>query len=79
MGDNVEYVRALGGIQNLHEVVIKGFYARAWPGYLERMMGVAVKAMGPNHSGNFNLLEGALEGIQQQFAQFQKEAGDIVS
>jgi hypothetical protein len=44
LGDNPDVVRALGTIQGLEELVIKGYYAENWPVYLETRMGVRVKA-----------------------------------
>ncbi|OAL44870.1 hypothetical protein IQ07DRAFT_592123 [Pyrenochaeta sp. DS3sAY3a] len=44
LGDNQEIVRALGEIQGLDELVIKGYYAESWPAYLEKRMGAPVKA-----------------------------------
>lgn len=34
-GNNVYFVRALGKIQGLEELVIEGYYAKYWPAYLE--------------------------------------------
>jgi hypothetical protein len=45
LGDNQDIVRALGTIQGLDKLVIKGYYAETWPAYLEKRMGVRVKAL----------------------------------
>jgi len=45
LGDNLEFVRALGKIQTLEKLVISGFYAKKWPAYLEERMGVRVRAI----------------------------------
>lgn len=44
LGDNQDFVRALGEIQGLDELVIKGYYAESWPAYLEKRMGAPVEA-----------------------------------
>ena len=45
LGDNLLFVRALGKIQGLEELVIEGYYAKNWPSYLEERMGVRVQAI----------------------------------
>jgi hypothetical protein len=45
LGDNLDFVRALGKIQGLKELVIEGEYAKNWPIYLEKRMSVRVKAI----------------------------------
>jgi hypothetical protein len=45
LGDNPDFVRALGKIRGLDELVIKGYYAEHWPKYLEKRMGVRVRAL----------------------------------
>ncbi|KAN0086459.1 hypothetical protein V8E54_000147 [Elaphomyces granulatus] len=45
LGDNLLFVRALGKIQGLEELVIEGYYAKNWPSYLEERMDVRVQAI----------------------------------
>jgi hypothetical protein len=45
LGDNLLFVRTLGEIQGLEELVIEGYYAKNWPSYLEERMGVRVQAI----------------------------------
>jgi hypothetical protein len=45
LGDNLLFVRALGKIQGLEELVIEGYYAKNWLSYLEERMGVRVQAI----------------------------------
>jgi hypothetical protein len=45
LGDNLDFVRALGKIQGLEKLVIKGHYAKHWPAYLERTMSVRVRSI----------------------------------
>jgi hypothetical protein len=45
LGDNLDFVRTLGKIQGLEKLVIEGFYAKNWPGFLERKMAVRVRAI----------------------------------
>jgi hypothetical protein len=49
LGDNVNFVRALGKIQGLKTLAIKGYYAKHWPTYLEERMGVRVQARRGNY------------------------------
>jgi hypothetical protein len=44
LGDNLDFVRALGNIQGLEKLVIEGYYARNWPAYLDGRMGIRVEA-----------------------------------
>ena len=44
LGDSLQFVRALGQIQGLEKLVIKGYYAKLWPAYLKEKMGVEVQA-----------------------------------
>ncbi|KAH7073386.1 hypothetical protein FB567DRAFT_198865 [Paraphoma chrysanthemicola] len=43
LGDNLDFVRTLAQIQGLDELVIQGYYAKPWPAYLEKAMGVKVQ------------------------------------
>ncbi|KAF4637558.1 hypothetical protein G7Y89_g540 [Cudoniella acicularis] len=45
LGDNLDFVRALGMIQGLEKLIIKGYYAKNWPIYLEERMGTPVRAI----------------------------------
>lgn len=45
LGDNLDFVRALGKIQTLEKLVIKGYYAKNWPAYLDENMGAQVQAI----------------------------------
>lgn len=45
LGDNLDFVRALGKIKGLKELVIKGYYAKNWPAYLSEKMDVQVQAI----------------------------------
>jgi hypothetical protein len=40
LGDNLNFVCALGKIQGLEKLVIEWYYAKNWPAYLEERMGV---------------------------------------
>jgi hypothetical protein len=44
-GNNVYFVRALGKIQGLEELVVEGYYAKEWPAYLEERIGVRVQVI----------------------------------
>ncbi|KAH7078855.1 hypothetical protein BKA63DRAFT_507254 [Paraphoma chrysanthemicola] len=43
LGDNLDFVRTLAQIQALEELVIQGYYAKPWPTFLEKAMGVKVQ------------------------------------
>jgi len=45
LGDQLDFVRALGKIQGLETLVIDGYYAKNWPAYLEERMGVRVQTI----------------------------------
>lgn len=45
LGDNLDFVRALGKIQKLEKLVIEGYYAKNWPAYLEEKMDVRLQAI----------------------------------
>ncbi|KAL1640178.1 hypothetical protein SLS58_007129 [Diplodia intermedia] len=45
LGDSVDFLRALGKIKGVKELVIEGYYAKHWPAYLEEKMGVRVRAI----------------------------------
>ncbi|KAF2493713.1 hypothetical protein BU16DRAFT_52692 [Lophium mytilinum] len=46
LGDSLDFLRALGNVQGLKKLVIKGCYAKNWPVYLkERMGGQVVQAI----------------------------------
>jgi len=44
LGDNLEFVRALSKIRGLEKLEMSGYYAKAWPAFLEESMGVRVIA-----------------------------------
>jgi hypothetical protein len=45
LGDNLDFVCALGKIQRLEKLVIEGHYAKNWLAYLEERIGVQVRAI----------------------------------
>jgi hypothetical protein len=45
LGDNLDFVHALGKIRGLEKLVISGYYAKNWAAYLEERMGVQVRAI----------------------------------
>lgn len=44
MGDDLDFVRALGKIQGLEKLMISGYYAKHWLLYLERI-GIHIRAI----------------------------------
>jgi len=63
LGDKANFVRALGKIQGLEDLSIKGYYAKTWPEYLEKKMGVRVRAI----SGHGYELSEFMEFIDKEF------------
>lgn len=65
LGDNLDFVRALGKIQGLEKLVIRGYYAKNWPAYLNAKMGGRVEAICglPYRNGPF---EGDEECVREQ-------------
>ncbi|KAF2258939.1 hypothetical protein CC78DRAFT_89063 [Lojkania enalia] len=45
MGDDLDFVRALGDLRQLEEIVLEGYYAKRWPAYLEDTTGAHVRAL----------------------------------
>lgn len=60
LGDNLDFVRALGKIQGLEKLVIGGYYAKNWPAYLEERIDVQVQAICGHCSEEGELIEGDL-------------------
>jgi hypothetical protein len=44
LGRNQDLLKALGRIRNLEVLIISGYYAQHWKGYLEKQTGIPVKA-----------------------------------
>jgi hypothetical protein len=44
-GDSLDFVRALGRIEGLERLVIKGYYAKNWQVYLSERLGIQVHAI----------------------------------
>lgn len=92
LGDNLEFVRALGKIQRLEKLVIEGYYAKNWPAYLEERMGVRVRATCGHCREERELRDGNLnnEGLEdkkfireinererQEFRKYQQGTEDL--
>lgn len=94
LGDNVDFVRALGKIQGLEELVLAGWYAKNWPAYLEERMGVRVRATWGYYPKKLQLKEGDLndeelrmenlwiresdEAELQTFREYQQGTEDLI-
>jgi hypothetical protein len=77
LGNNSHFVRALAEIRGLDGLVIKGFYPINWPSYLEREMGIPVKA----HCGrDLNSTDdtGDLEDELDSFEKYQFGTQDLI-
>lgn len=44
LGDNVLFARALASLKQLDKLRIRGIYAKNWPAYFEKEMGIPVEA-----------------------------------
>ncbi|PQE29809.1 hypothetical protein CJF32_00000472 [Rutstroemia sp. NJR-2017a WRK4] len=93
LGDNLHFVRALGKIQGLEKLVIKGYYAKKWPAYLRERMGAQVVAMCAHCPEDIELREGELVGEKlehvksirelykrqiEAFAKYQQGTEDLI-
>jgi hypothetical protein len=72
-GDNLDFVRALGKIQGLETLVIRGFYAKNWPAYLRERTGAQVLAICGDCREEVELREGELVGERLEHAKFIRE------
>ena len=61
LGDNLDFVRALGKIQGLEKLVIKGYYAKNWQAYLSKTMGIQVHAICGDCREEYHPTEGDLD------------------
>ena len=84
LGDNLDFVRALGEIKGLEELVIQGYYAKNWPAYLEKKMGLRVRAICAHCSelpANDKELADRIRkrnvGEMQRFREFQRGTEDL--
>ena len=86
LGDNLDFVRALGKIQGLDNLIIKGCYAKNWPAYLERTMAVQVRAVSIEEQcedmkemalGHESFRE-IVERATREFRNFQEGTEDLI-
>jgi len=73
LGDNLDFVRALGKIRGLEKLVISGYYAKNWPAYLEERMGVRVRAMCGHYREERDLKEGDLNDEELEIEKLRRE------
>ncbi|KIN06928.1 hypothetical protein OIDMADRAFT_46844 [Oidiodendron maius Zn] len=84
LGDSLDFVRALGNIRGLKKLVIKGYYAKRWPAYLEERMGVRVRAICGHCREEPELKEGDLiyeewnKKELQTFMEYQQGTEDLI-
>lgn len=75
LGDNLDFVRALGKIQQLKKLVIEGYYAKNWPAYLDEKMGGRVEAIcGLPPNQGYKEREGDVVNAEQEREAFIREA-----
>ncbi|TAQ88737.1 hypothetical protein B7494_g2908 [Chlorociboria aeruginascens] len=75
LGDNLDFVRALGKIQGLEKLVISGYYAKNWPAYLERI-GMRVRAICGHCHEEAELKEGDLNDEELENKKFIREINE---
>ena len=63
-GRDTRFVRELAKIQGLKEMSIDGFYAKNWPEYLSKKMGVMVKESDDSKSWYLQSLRGYQRGTE---------------
>jgi hypothetical protein len=73
LGDNLDFVRALGKIKGLEKLVIKGYYAKNWPAYLDERMGLRVRAICGHCCEERELREGDLNDEELENEKFIRE------
>jgi hypothetical protein len=92
LGDNLDFVRALGKIQGLEKLVIFRYYAKNWPAYLDERMGVRVRAICGHcleereRKGDFNdeeleeetFIREITEKELQTFREYQQGTEDLI-
>jgi hypothetical protein len=61
LGDSLDFVRALGKIQGLENLVIKGYYAKNWQAYLSKKMIIQVRAICGGCREEYHLTEGDID------------------
>jgi hypothetical protein len=76
LGDNLDFVRALGKIQGLEKLVIEGYYAKNWPAYLDERMGVRVQAICGHCREERELREGDLNDEELEDEKFIREMNE---
>lgn len=76
LGDNLDFVRALGKIRELEKLVIEGYYAKRWPAYLEERMGVRVRAICGHCREEPELKEGDLNDEELKFDKLMHEMNE---
>jgi hypothetical protein len=76
LGDNLDFVRALGKIQGLEKLVIEGYYAKNWPAYLEERMGVQVRAICGHCREERELKEGDLNDEELSVEKLIRETNE---
>ena len=76
LGDSLDFVRALGKIQGLEKLVIKGYYAKNWPVYLEGRIGVRVRAICGHYREERELKEGNLNDEELKIEKLIRETNE---
>lgn len=82
MGDNLEFVRALGKIRGLKKFTIEGYYSNHWPAYLEKEIGIQIVAHRGRTHETQNVDGKTISSVTprelQFFEGYQKQIEDMV-
>jgi hypothetical protein len=85
LGDNLDFVRALGEIQKLEKLVIEGYYAKNWPAYLAEKTGARVQAIRGLPCGRYlddveleHDIREMNEKDQQEFREYQQGTEGLI-
>jgi hypothetical protein len=75
-GDNPGFVCALGKIHGPEKLVMKGYYAKNWPAYLDERMGVRVRAICGHCREGLELRGGDLNDEELENEKFIREMNE---
>jgi hypothetical protein len=76
LGDNLDFMHALGKIQGLEKLVIEGYYTKNWLAYLDERMGVWVQAICGHYREERELREGDLNNKELEDEKFIREMNE---
>ncbi|KAG4434178.1 hypothetical protein IFR05_010336 [Cadophora sp. M221] len=75
LGDDLDFVRALGKIQGLEKLVVSGYYAKHWPAYLETTV-VRLRAIPGHGLEESELKEEDMDDEEQENEMFIRQTNE---